>query len=355
MVNLRLAGRYRRKKGLAPGTLLSNKKLEQKAAKIRFFDYSADHVDEGEWSPEDLSLPGAHRKLWINVDGSHDITAIKAIGTRFSIHPLVLEDIMNVDQRAKIEDFDDEYIFVVAKMLYFDESKSQLKSEQVSFVLGANYLISFQEVEGDVFDSVRKRLRENQSGIRKNGASYLLYALLDSLVDHYLTLIESIGERIETLEKEAFSIQTGDLMPQIGRYRTEILYLRKSLYPFKDVVPALERRQSSLVSSIDLAYYRDVEDHLSQVFESIEAYREMLNFTSEVYMSRLSFKMNDVMKVLTLFASIFIPLTFVAGIYGMNFEHMPELDHPYAYFVCLGAMAVIGLGLLFYFKRKNWL
>jgi magnesium transporter len=349
--------RMSKKAGLSPGTLvhIGSRKVEK--ARIRIIDYDQDHVEEKEVEAveECFSFKDKPTVTWINVDGLHDVGVIEKIGQHFSVHPLVLEDILNTDQRPKTENFDD-YLFVVLKMLYFDGSDGEIKAEQVSIILGSNFVISFQEREGDIFDPLRERIRTGRGRIRKLGADYLAYCLLDAVVDNYFLVLEKLGERIEDLEEELVADPQPKTLQAIHSLKREMIFLRKSVWPLREVVGQLERGESELIQEATGIYLRDVYDHTIQVIDTIETFRDMVSGMLDIYLSSISNRMNQVMKVLTIIATIFIPLTFVTGIYGMNFQHMPELAwywvYPWAFWLVMVGVAGV---MLVYFKRKRWL
>ena len=291
---------------------------------------------------------------WINIDGVHQPENIEKIGKQFKIHPLVLEDVVNTGQRPKMEDFDD-YLFIVLKMLHYDEKENETKTEQVSLILSSNYVISFQESEGDVFDPLRERIRVDRGRVRKMRADYLAYSLMDAIVDNYFMVLEKIGERIEDIEDEMIKNPTPEVLQSIHKLKRELIFLRKSVWPLREVISRLERWESPLIDkSIDI-YLRDVYDHTIQVIDALETFRDVLSGMLDIYLSSVSNRMNEVMKVLTIIATIFIPLTLIAGIYGMNFRFMPELEIPLAYPMVLLSMLFVGLLMVAYFRKKKWL
>jgi magnesium transporter len=344
------------KVGLPPGTLIhiGEKKVEK--ARITIMDYDETNLEEKEAKTieESFSFKDKPTVTWINIDGLHEVEIIEKLGSHFGLHPLLLEDILNTDQRPKMEDYGD-YIFIVLKMLYHGENKDEIETEQVSLILGSNFVISLQESEGDVFDSLRDRIRKNKGRIRTAGADYLAYALLDAIVDNYFLILENVGEKIEDTEQQLATNPSPETLQYIRELKTEMIYLRKSIWPLRELINGLERCESTLIHQSTGAYLRDVYDHTIQIIDTVESYRDMISGMVDIYLSSISNKMNEVMKVLTIFASIFIPLTFVAGLYGMNFEFMPELKWHWGYFTLLSVMALIGISLVFYFKRKKWL
>ncbi|HUX99474.1 MAG TPA: magnesium/cobalt transporter CorA [Candidatus Deferrimicrobium sp.] len=299
---------------------------------------------------------------WINIDGIHDPKIIEKIGTKFEIHPLLLEDIMNSEQRIKLEDFDT-YMFIVLKMAYHREKSQTTKDdiskdiviEQVSLILGPNYVISFQECPGDVFDSIRDRIRNAKGRIRKAGADFLAYSLMDAIVDNYFIVLESFGEKIEEIEDEVVTNPDPKILQILQTLRKEIILLRRSVLPLREVISVIERTETKLIKKANHIYFRDIYDHLIQIMETIEGFRELVGGMLEIYLSSVSNKMNEVMKVLTIIATIFIPLTFIAGLYGMNFNIMPETDWNFGYPFALLIMLGIGIIMLFYFRRRKWI
>jgi magnesium transporter len=352
----RLIKRSSKSRGLAPGALvhIGDKKIDK--VRISIIDYSIDKFEEKEVKNIEESF---HFKIkptttWINIDGLHEIEVIEKIGNHFEIHPLVLEDILNTDQRPKMEYFE-KYIFFVLKMLYVDEKKQEIHSEQVSLVLGENYVISFQEGIGDVFDSVRERIRSGKTRIRKRDSDYLAYSLLDAIVDGYFGILEKIGERIEDMEEDLVSNPNPKILQEIYNLKREMIYIRKSVWPLREVINNLLREESKIITESTHIYLRDLYDHTIQVIDTVETFRDLISGMVDMYMSSVSNKMNEVMKVLTIFAAIFIPLTFIAGVYGMNFHFMPELTLHWGYFGILTLMLFVSIIMLIFFKRKKWL
>ena len=352
----RLIKRSSKSRGLAPGALvhIGDKKIDK--VRISIIDYSIDKLEEKEVKNIEECFPFKNKPTisWINIDGLHDIELIEKIGNHFEIHPLVLEDILNTDQRPKMEDFE-KYIFFVLKMLYYNEKKQEIHSEQVSLILGDNNVISFQEGVGDVFDSVRERIRSGKTRIRKRGADYLAYALFDAIVDGYFDILEKIGGRIEDMEEDLVSNPNPKILQEIYNLKREMIYIRKSVWPLREVINNLLREDSKIITKSTHIYLRDLYDHTIQVIDTIETFRDLISGMLDMYMSSVSNKMNEVMKVLTIFAAIFIPLTFIAGVYGMNFHFMPELTLHWGYFGILTLMLFVSIIMLMFFKRKKWL
>jgi len=346
--------RISRKAGLPPGTLVHIGERKAEQVKITIIDYDESQVQEkiAEKIEECFPFKDKPTVTWINIDGIHKVEVIEKIGNCFNLHPLILEDILNTGQRPKIEDFG-EHIFLVLKMLYYLEK--EITIEQVSLILGPNFVISFQEREGDVFNNIRERIRNNKGRIRKMGADYLAYSLLDAIVDGYFVILEKVGEEIEDIEEKLIKNPTPKTVQIIHNLKREMISLRKSVWPLREVVGVLERGESSLIKKTTGVYLRDVYDHTIQVIDTIETYRDMISGMLDIYLSSISNRMNEVMKILTIIATIFIPLTFIAGIYGMNFRFMPELGWRLGYPAVLFIMVIIGIVMLFYFRRKKWL
>ncbi|WP_296317716.1 magnesium/cobalt transporter CorA [Winogradskyella sp. UBA3174] len=347
---------YKKHIGQVPGTLIYTGKKSDKDFYVECFDYTKEAIEESVLlNIEDaINYKGTDSVTWINVDGLKYIDEIANIGKQYNLHPLVLEDIVNTTQRPKIDEYDN-YLFVSLKMLYYDKDEN-IVIEQVSFVLGKNYVITFQESEGDVFDTIRERLRLNNGRIRGLKSDYLMYALIDAVVDNYFSIIETLGNKIEDLETDLFAENTRDnINIEVQQLKREILKVRRAIFPLREIISRVEKGEHPLIYKRTITYYRDIYDHLIQVSENIDIYREMIWSLMDMYMTTISNRMNEVMKVLTIISSIFIPLTFLAGLYGMNFEHIPELKYHNGYFILLGIMFIIVIGLFFYFKRKKWL
>jgi magnesium transporter len=303
---------------------------------------------------EALSFRNKSSVMWLNIDGVHQPEIIEQVGKSFGLHPLVAEDIASTGQRPKMDDLDD-YIFVVLRMLSFNEKENETKTEQISIILGSDFVISFQEDEGDVFDHIRERLRSNKGKIRKQGADYLAYTLIDAIVDNYFMILEKLGETIEDIEEMLVTNPTSETLQTIHDLKREMIFLRKSVWPLREVINRLERSESPLINRSTCIYLRDVYDHTIQVMDSVETFRDMLSGMLDIYLSSVSNRMNEVMKVLTVIATIFIPLTFVAGIYGMNFTYMPELEQTWSYPAVLVLMLGVALLMVVYFRRKKWI
>ena len=340
----------------APGTVTYVGTKEQVETVLEVIDYNGDAFERfTSKTPEDaFRFEEEDRTTWVNIDGLSDTGEIVKVGKYYDLHPLIIEDIVNTNQRPKIDEYKD-YFFIVAKMLYYRED-GRLENEHISMVLGKNYVLTFQEAGGDVFDGVRERLSKAKGRIRSRGADYLVFALLDAIVDNYFVVVDEMSDKIEAMEERLFDAQPNDdITLEIQELKRTMLRIRRAVNPLREVVSRLEKLDHDLVQEQTINYIRDLYDHMLQVSENIEIYREMTWGLMDMYMTTISNKMNEVMKVLTIMASIFIPLTFLAGIYGMNFEYMPELQFKYSYPILLFAMAILIIGMLFYFRRKRWL
>jgi len=352
----KLVKKKSKKAGLPPGTLVHIGKKRMEKVKITIIDYDEEHLQEKDAKSIKECFPYKDKPTvtWINVDGLHEIKVIEEIGKHFNLHPLILEDIVDTDQRPKIKDFGN-YIFIILKMLYYDKKDNEIQVEQVSLILGKNYVISFQEREGDVFNSIRERIRNNLGQIRKAGADYLIYVLIDAIIDNYFIIIEKLGEKIENLEDKMISQPKPANLRVIHKLRRDLIFLRKSVWPLREVISILQRGESPLILESTNLYLRDVYGHTIQVMDTVETLRDIISGMLDIYLSSVSNRMNEIMKMLTIVATIFIPLTFITGIYGMNFQNMPEIKWFWGYPIVLSIMLAIGIGMLIYFKRKKWM
>jgi len=352
----RFIKRQLKKAGSSPGTLVHIGEQKVDETRITLIDYDEEHLQERvlDSIEEAFPLKDLPTATWINIDGLHEIDIIEKVGQHFNLHPLVLEDILNTGQRPKTEEFED-VIFVVLKMLHYNENAEKIRSEQFSLVLGSNFLITFQEIQGDVFKTVRERIRKPKTRIRKAGCDYLAYALIDAIVDYYFVILEALGDKIEDIEIQLLDNPTRDTLEIIHEMKREMIYLRKQIWPIREIINSLVKSESSLIHEQMHIYFRDVYDHTIQIIDTIESYRDILAGMLDIYLSTLSNKMNEVMKVLTIIATIFIPITFIAGVYGMNFKYMPELEWRWGY-VMVWAIIVVAAGIMIgFFKKKQWL
>ncbi|MBN2199007.1 MAG: magnesium/cobalt transporter CorA [Candidatus Aminicenantes bacterium] len=352
----RMMKRRSKKTGLPPGALVyvGEKKLEKVRITIMSYDPERCEEKRTESVAECATFRDAPSVTWLNVDGIHDAGLIQELGRCFGIHSLTLEDIMTASQRPKLEDYGD-YLFLVARMLHPRTDGGEERFEQVSMVIGPNFLLSFLEDAGDVFEGVRERLRGGKARIRNQGPDYLAYSLLDAVVDGYFGVLESIGDEIEKLEGEILQEPQESTVRRIHQLKREMIFLRKSVWPLREAIARLERRDSPLVKETTAVFLKDVYDHTIQVIDTVETFRDMLTGMLDTYLTSVSNRMNEVMKVLTLIATIFMPLTFIAGVYGMNFRFMPELGWRWGYWAVLGVMAAVAGTMIVYFKRKKWL
>ncbi|MBD2703199.1 magnesium/cobalt transporter CorA [Spirosoma sp. BT702] len=361
--------------GTSPGTLTYVGEEIQHATKIKRIDFNATdfHIDESN-KLSSCRLPELETQFvsWIDVDGIHESNVVAALGRQYHLHPLLLEDVLNVEQKPKIDIYDDapprtdngityhpagQVVFVTMKMLHHSRQKQEIDVEHVSFVVGKHYLISFQEERTkDIFEPVIDRIKASSGKTRRNGTDYLLYALMDVMVDHYFLLTERIGEKMDDLEEEIVQERaTQQTLATLYTLKRELAVIRRTVNPVRDIIGTLLREESELIKPATLPYLRDLADHVNQVIETLESYRELIAGLMDVYYSIVSNRMNSVMKTLTIISSIFIPLTFIVGVYGMNFDNMPELREPHGYFGVLIIMAIIAVGEIIYFKRRGWM
>lgn len=340
--------------GKAPGSLIYTGEVADVPVELSVIRYSESHYES--FILENANNAHEEKKVdhisWINVDGIHDVEIIKTIGKDFDLHSLLLEDILNIEQRPKIEIYG-ENLVVFFKMMYLRDDK--LDIEPISLVLGPNYIISFQEKKGDIFDNVRARIKNQNGRIRKRGSDYLLFALMDAVVDNYFVVMEDIADKLELLEDKLFEETDNRLLYELQQHRKQIVNMRRSVYPLREVVNKLNRAEFGVISEDTERFFRDLYDHTIQIIETIETFKETVSSLKDVFMTGVSNKMNEIMKVLTLIATIFIPITFIAGVYGMNFEYMPELTWEYGYISAWGLMIIMGGAMLVYFKKKKWL
>ncbi len=353
--------RKKSKVGMAPGTLVHVGEKKARRVVVRVLAYNQSELIEKELGTVEECLVFKDRpdlNVWVNVEGLDRVEIIEELGDCFGIHPLTLEDILNTGQRPKMEDYGS-YIYIVLKMMLLSETAEEDMEEiivdQVSIILGSNFLLSFQEREGDVFNPIRERLKKPDSRIRKSGVDYLAYSLTDAVIDYYFVILENFGEKVEDLEDKLISDPRTETLHTIQRYKRDMILLRKAVWPLREMVNGMQKVESGLIHESTQIYLRDVYDHTIQVIDSIEAFRDILSSMLDVYLSSVSNKMNDIMKVLTIIATIFIPLTFIAGVYGMNFEYMPELRWKLGYPAVMSFMLLIGILMFSYFKRKKWL
>jgi magnesium transporter len=343
------------KKGLQPGSLIHIGEQKVEKVRIRVIDYEEANLNEHEFESveECFSFKDKPSVSWINIDGLHNIEVLRKLGAHFGIHNLVLEDILNTDHRPTIDDYGD-YIYTTLKMLYYNEERNIIMEEQLSLVLFEQTVISFQERVGDTFEPVRNRIRNAKGRIRGVGADYLAYALIDAVVDNYFLVLEKLGECIEGIENELMNDASEETLKKIHSLKREMVLLRKFIWPVRELINEFDRTESPLIDKATSLYVRDLYGHAVQLIDTMEAYRDMVSGMLDTYLSISGNKMNEVMKTLTIMASIFIPLTFIAGVYGMNFDNMPELHRSWGYPFVIVIMLVVAAGLVYYFKKKKW-
>jgi len=351
---MKLVQKRSKKTGLPPGTLVHIGERKAEKVTITTFHYSGKGCEEQQLQqPEQLAPPIDESVLWVNVGGVHKVEVVETLGRQFSLHPLLLEDVANTDQRPKLDDYES-YLFLVIKMLSLTD-RHEVAVEQVSIVLGRNYVLSFQENGTDVFQPVRERLRGGKGRLRQSGADYLLYALVDAIVDQYFAVLEMVGEKIEGVQQTVVADPRPETLKDIHSLKRQLLFLRRAIWPLREVMNNLSRSDCAFLQEPTKVFFRDVYDHVVQIVDTIETLREMLSSSLDIYLSSVSYRLNAVMRVLTVITTIFMPLSFIASIYGMNFEHMPELKMVWGYPIVLGVMAAVGICMLVVFKNKRWL
>ncbi|MDD5584294.1 MAG: magnesium/cobalt transporter CorA [Candidatus Omnitrophica bacterium] len=328
----------------------------QEPVRITVIDYNETSFEQKEVNSveECFAFKDKPTITWINVDGIHKTEILEKLANCFELHPLILEDISDTDQRPKVEDLDT-YVYIVLKMMSYGYEESEIQLEQISIIFGNNFVISFQQTIGDVFDRIRERLKNGKGRIRKMGADYLAYALVDAIVDNYFDILDQFGERIEFLEEETISGPDTAILKEIYHLKREMIFLRQSIWPLRDLLRGLERSESHLIKDVTRIYFRDIQDHVIHIIDSMDIFREMLTGLVEIYLSSLSNRLNEVMKVLTVIATIFMPLTFITGIFGMNFIHIPGLAEHWGFPAALAIMLAVGIYMLFYFRKRSWL
>jgi magnesium transporter len=352
----KLLKKHSRKIGLPPGSLIYTGIPTDKQIEISLVDYDANHVKE--FNNASLEECIAYLKTpattWIHICGIHDIKVVEQIGKHFGLHSLMLEDIVTSGQRSKLDDYKDN-IYIVMRLLKYDEEKNEIEDEQVSFILGSNFLLSFSETKKDLYEPVKERIRNKNSRITHRGADYLCYSLIDCTVDHYFLILEKVDEQLENLEEELVQDPNPNTLKKIQQTKRSIALLRKSVWPTRGVINLFRRLETPLIQETTKIYMQDVYDHTIQAIDTIESFRDLSSGLLDIYLSNINLRMNEVMKVLTIVATIFVPLTFIASIYGMNFEYIPELHYRWGYPMVLGFMLFVTCGMLYYFRRKQWI
>lgn len=353
---VRLFQRTHRPPAQSPGTVEYHGERKVEAVGTELIAYGPERYEESEGvAPEAArAAVAADGVAWLNVNGLHETDLLRNVGELYGLHPLVLEDVVNLHHRPKLEDYGD-YLYIVLRMLSFDSEQLRLESEQVSLVIGEGFVVTFQERPGDVLQPVRERLRRPVSRFRNLGAGYLGYALIDAVVDHYFQVLEGVGEAVEDLEEELLGEAQRGTLERIHQLKRECILLRRAVAPLRDVASSLARDELALVGEEVQPFLRDLYDHVIHVIDTVDSFRDILSGLQDLYLSNVSNRMNDVMKVLTIFTAMFVPLTFVAGIYGMNFEHMPELGWRWSYPLFWGVILTLAVVMLFFFRRRRWL
>ncbi len=346
---------YSRKIGLPAGSLIHLGEKKHEGTRISVIDYDETHVDRKEVLRVEECLPykESATTTWVNIDGLGDVGVIGDAGRMFDINSLVLEDILHTGQRPKIEEYED-IVFFVLRMISYDDEADRVFEEQLSLVLGRNVLISFQEKPGDIFNPLRERIIQGKSRIRRKGADYLAYELIDIVIDNYFEVLDKVELKLERLDEELFSDSSMETFREINDLKKELIQLRKSTWPLREIVNSITKNELGVIDESNLIYFRDVYDHIIHVIDILETFRDMVAAMHDTYMNYVNNRMNEIMKVLTVIATIFIPLTFIAGVYGMNFRYMPELEWQWGYFGVLGVMAAMFVGMVFYFRKKQW-
>jgi magnesium transporter len=344
------------KRGLPPGSLIHIGERKVQTPRISIIDYGETHLKELETGAieECFIFKDKPNVTWVDIVGLHETEMLQRLGDCYGFHPLVLEDILNTDQRPKMEDYGN-YIYIVLRSLEYNKANNEIESDQISIILSRNVVFTFQEKEGDTFDPIRERIRTVKGKIRNSGTDYLSYSLIDSIVDGYFIILEKQGERIEFLEEELVTNPTPETLQIIHNIKRELIYLRKAVWPLRETISNLERGESSIIQNSTKIFFRDIYDHTIQVIDNIETSRDMISGILDIYLSSVSNRLNSVMKVLTIIATIFMPLTFLAGIYGMNFKYMPELELRWSYPLLWLIMLAIGILMVLYFRKKKWL
>lgn len=345
------------KAGLPPGSLIYTGDREKVQPRITVVEFDEQGVETREIAsltecPARENRPGV--VTWIDVNGISQVDHLEKLGDCFNLHPLVLEDILNVDQRPKTEDYED-YLYIVLKAISSKPETGALLAEQISLILGPNYVLSFHENSQDLFQTIRERIVKGKGRIRKAGADYLAYALMDFIVDKYFITLEQFGEQVEILEDQVVSRPVPATLQAVHRLKNHMILLRRSLWPLREVVARLEQRESPLIHNPTAVFFKDVYDHTIIAIDTVETYRDILSGLLDIYLSSVSNRLNEIMKVLTIIATIFMPLTFLAGVYGMNFKYMPELQWRYGYFAVLAFMALLAGCMVLYFRKRKWI
>lgn len=343
------------KAGLPPGTLVHLGRHIGDKATITVINYNSDTFRKATTTDveECFAFIDPAMTTWINVDAISDPKIVESIGTHFGLHSLLLEDVMSTDQRPKMDDYED-YLYIVLNRLLYDMDSQSVDSDQVSFVLGRDYLITFLERPSHVFNPVIERMQVDKSRERKNGPDYLLYALMDVIVDNYFAIIEKGDDMLEDLESKLVAGERIQTLKTIQKMKKQLITVRKTIWPVREAIASIERNESNLISPSLSIYFRDLYDHSIHAFNNVEIMREMVSGSLEIYLSSVSNRLNEVMKVLAIISTIFMPLTFIAGVYGMNFKNIPEIESRYGYAGSLVLMGLVVIAMVIFFKKKKW-
>ncbi len=342
--------------GLSPQELLFRGKKKIDKVLLRLIDFQEDEVEEITIDRLDEVLPYLKKKsvTWLNIDGLHDLSQLNEIGKVLKLENLILADILDTNARPKVHEYND-WTFLSLKMLQHDQETNTITVENISIVFDEDILISFQEKKGDVFEPIRKRIRMPKRKLRRSGTDYLLYALLDVLIDNYLYILGLLGEKIEAFDEILIDDPDKNIIDKINHYKRELNFIRKNIKPAREMILSLSKLESDFIKEQNDIHFKELVNNMAQASDISDSYREILSDQLTIYHTIISSKLNDIMKFLTIFSVIFIPLTFIAGIYGTNFDVLPELHYEYSYFIMLGVMLVIILFMLYYFRKKKWL
>jgi len=341
--------------GLSPHEIHFRGEKKSDDILLRVIDYDSENLDEFQAKDinEVIKFNQTSSTTWLNIDGLHDEKMMSEIANQFEMDSLILADIMNTHARPKIQEYDN-CIYISLKMIQYDESLNYISTENIVILIKENILLSFQEKKGDVFEPLRERVRKSKKRLRNSGTDYLAFALMDIIFDNYNYIISQIGEKIESLEEDLLNNAKESILEEINDFKKEILYLHKSIKPCREIVMELLKMDSELLEDSVYVHFEDLKNNLNQAIESLESYREILSDQLMIYHTTISSKLNDIIKFLTVFSVIFIPLTFIAGVYGTNFVNLPELHYKYSYFIMLGVMLILAISMIFYFKNKKW-
>ncbi|MBN1792752.1 magnesium/cobalt transporter CorA [Candidatus Woesearchaeota archaeon] len=348
--------RHSEKAGLPPGSIVYTERKKLENPIFRIMDYDKKTIIEKKLTKIEEAFPfkESKRVTWLDITGLHESNVIGRIGEVFELHPLIQEDIVSTGKRPSFADFNS-YLFIVLKMLNFDSRTGEIASEHVSLIVGKDYIISFQESDSAAFDSVRERIRDAKWTVRKSGSDYLAYVLIDAIIDNYFKVLEKLGDKMGDLEEELDDNPTQDTLTSINDLKRELIFLRKSIWPLRELINKMQKSESRIIKKQTKVYLSDLYDHVIQAMDTVESFRDLAGSMLDVYMSSVSNRLNEIMKVLTILSTIFIPLTFVSGIYGMNFEFMPEIHWKYGYLFVWGVFIAMALVMIYYFKKKEWI